>query len=92
MRQIYDFTASPPPVLRESQLRRTLYAGNRRRQVLQLAASGLLLLVCIFLLGLRLAGVAPLAAALCRGYALIGLVGGAVILHVFWKKKGAERP
>ena len=51
MKQIYDFDRYPPPVLNENMLRDKLEKRSKKRQIILLAAGGVLLQITALLLG-----------------------------------------
>lgn len=88
MKQIYDFDRYPPPVLNENMLRAKLETRRKNRQIILLAAGGVLLQVAALLTGILTFETYPLLSVSCLIYQLVSMAGGGVIAVVYAQKGG----
>ena len=88
MKQIYDFDRYPPPVLNENMLRDKLEKRSKKRQIILLAAGGVLLQITALLLGVLTCDRYPMLSVCCLVYQLVSMSGGGVIAVIYAQKGG----
>lgn len=88
MKQIYDFDRYPPPVLNENMLRDKLEKRSKKRQIILLAAGGVLLQITALLLGVLTSSLYPMLSVCCLVYQLVSMSGGGVIAVIYAQKGG----
>ena len=88
MKQIYDFDRYPPPVLNENMLRDKLEKRSKKRQIILLAAGGVLLQITALLLGVLTCDRYPIFSVCCLVYQLVSMTGGGVIAVIYAQKGG----
>ena len=86
MKQIYDFDRYPPPVLNENMLRDKLEKRSKKRQIILLAAGGVLLQITALLLGVLTCDRYPMLSVCCLVYQLVSMSGGGVIAVIYAQK------
>lgn len=89
MKQIYNFERHAPPVLDENMLRCELERRKLQWQTTLFALAGILLQIVAALFGVSAVDWYPWLSAICFGYVIVSMTGGAVVAVVYSRKGGA---
>lgn len=87
MKQIYNFEQGNPPILNEKMLQRECEKRKLQRQIVLLAVSSMLLILCMVLMAFRIYIFMPVLSVICALYVCAAVTGSCVIILVFVQKR-----
>ena len=87
MKQIFNFEAKNPPVLREAILAEEIEKRNQKRQTIMLIISGIVIQFVILLFGFLAVDFYPIITVSCVGYALLSVAASGIMAGIYVKRE-----